>query len=290
MIHVGGTSVIMKSFDPIKALECIQKEKVTVICGVPAMWTSIMEVAGVEKADLSSLRFCVSGGASQPVAVMKKIHQTFNVPFTEGYGLSEAIACSSVLNWEYAREKAGSIGKSCLHNMIRVINEAGQDIAPGEVGEIIQKSPTVMKGYFHNPEETRETIKNGWLHTGDLATVDEDGFLYIKGRKKDMILSGAENIYPAEVEQVLHYHPKILEAAVIGVPDEKWGEAVRAIVVLKEGQRMTQEEVIDYCKQNLASYKKPRSVIFVDRLPRNPAGKVLKNVLGEKFGAHGKVL
>jgi len=283
IMHVGGTIVIMKSFDPAKALELIQREKVTVIFGVPAMWTSIIELPAVKKADLSSLRYCFTGGSSQPVEVMKRLRQTFRVPITEGYGLSEAISCSSLLPLDRTIEKAGSIGRPFLHNLMRVVNKAGEDIRPGEVGEIIQKSPTVMKGYFNNPEATRETIQNGWLRTGDLATVDEDAFIYIKDRKKDMIISGAENIYPVEVEQVLQANPKILEAAVIGVPDEKWGESVHAVVVLKEGKQMAPEEVIEYCKQNLASYKKPRSVIFVDKLPRNPAGKVLKTTLRDQF-------
>ncbi len=284
MIHVGGTSIIMKSFDSAKALELIQKEKVTVIFGVPAMWTAIMQVPGVEKADFSSLRFGVAGGASQPVAILKKINETFHIPFTEGYGLSEASSCSSLLMWDTALQKAGSVGTPFIHNEMRVMNEAGKDVKPGEVGEIVQKGLTVMKGYFNNPEATRESFKDGWLLTGDLATVDEDGFMYIKDRKKDMIISGAENIYPVEVEQVLYSHPKVLEAAVIGVPDEKWGESVQAVVALKPGQKMTAEEVIDYCKENLASYKKPRSVIFVDSLPRNPAGKVLKTQLREQYG------
>jgi acyl-CoA synthetase (AMP-forming)/AMP-acid ligase II len=284
-MHVGGTIVIMKSFDPAKALELIQREKVTVIFGVPAMWTSIIEMPAVKNADLSSLRFCFTGGSSQPVEVMKRLRQTFRVPITEGYGLSEAISCSTLLPLDRTIEKAGSIGRPFLHNLIRVVNPAGDDVKPGEVGEIIQKSPTVMKGYFNNPQATAETIQNGWLHTGDLATVDEEGYIYIKDRKKDMIISGAENIYPVEVEQVLQSNPKILEAAVIGVPDEKWGEAVCAVVVLKDGQQMAQEEVIEYCRQNLASYKKPRSVLFVDKLPRNPAGKVLKTTLREQWPA-----
>ena len=163
VIHVGGTIVIMKSFDAASALELIQREKVTVIFGVPAMWTSIIELPSVKSTDLSSLRFCFTGGASQPVAVMKRLRQTFQIPITEGYGLSEAISCSSLLPLEYTIEKAGSIGRPFLLNMMRVVSQAGEEVKPGEVGEIIQKSPTVMKGYFNNPEATRETIKNGWL-------------------------------------------------------------------------------------------------------------------------------
>jgi len=287
MIHVGGTVVIQKNFDPQKAVELIEKEKVSVMFAVPAMWTAIMQLPRLADADLTSLRFCVSGGSSQPVEEMKKFNNTFGVPFTEGYGLSECSSCSCLLMWEYALDKAGSIGKPFIHNEVNVINQKGEAVVPGEVGEIVQKGLTVMKGYYKKPEQTRKTIKDGWLYTGDLATVDEDGFITIKGRSKEMIISGAENIYPVEIEQVLVAHLKILEAAVIGIPDKKWGETVRAVVALKEGEQMSEEEVINYCKQNLASYKKPTSVIFVDSLPRNASGKVLKLTLKEQYGESG---
>jgi acyl-CoA synthetase (AMP-forming)/AMP-acid ligase II len=184
-----------------------------------------------------------------------------------------------MLMGKFTMEKAGSIGKPFLHNVVKIVNDRGEEVKPGEVGEIIQKDFTVMKGYYNLPQDTSQTIVDGWLHTGDLATVDEEGFMTIKGRKKDMIVSGAENIYPVEIEQVLVDHPKIMEAAVFGIPDKKWGETVRAAVTLQRGEEMTEEDVIEYCKKNLASYKKPRSVIFLDSLPRNLSGKVLKTEL-----------
>lgn len=283
MLHVGGTVVIMKAFDPNEALRLIEKHRVTVIFGVPAMWSAILNAEGISEVDLSSLRFTVSGGASQPLPVLKKIYQTFGVPLTEGYGLSEASSCSTCLRWDDVEEKAGSIGKPFIHNCVKVVDHDGKEVEPGEIGEIVQSGATVMRGYFNNPTATNETIIDGWLHTGDLATIDENGFIYIKDRKKDMIISGGENIYPVEIEQVLHLHDKVADAAVIGVPDEKWGESVLAIVVVKPGQEMTFDEVIAHCKRNLASYKKPKAVEFVDELPRNPSGKVLKTKLRGQY-------
>ncbi len=283
MLHIGGTVVIMKAFDPVQALRLIEEHRVSVVFGVPAMWGGILRAENIGTTDISSLRITVSGGASQPLSVLKKIHDTFDVPLTEGYGLSEASSCSCLLRWEDVQSKAGSIGKPFVHNSMKVVNENGDEVMPGEVGEIIQAGPTVMRGYFNNPQATAETIVNGWLYTGDLATVDEDGFVYIKDRKKDMIISGGENIYPVEIEQVLYMHEKIAEAAVIGVPDDKWGESVLATIVLYPGQEMTSEEVINYCKNNLASYKKPRIVEFVDTLPSNPSGKVLKTELRKQY-------
>jgi len=279
MIHVGGTAVIIKHFDAEKSLKLIEKEKVTIIFAVPAMWAAIGQVPRFGEFDLSSLRFSVSGGSSQPVEEMKRFNSVFGLRLTEGYGLSEASSCSTMLMGKFVMEKAGSIGQPFLHNVVKVVNEKGEEVKPGEVGEIVQKDFTVMKGYYNLPEETSQAIVDGWLHTGDLATVDEEGFMAIKSRKKDMIVSGAENIYPVEIEQVLVDHPKIMEAAVFGIPDEKWGETVRAAVALQKGEEMTGEDVIDYCKQNLASYKKPTSVIFLDSLPRNLSGKVLKTEL-----------
>jgi fatty-acyl-CoA synthase len=166
---------------------------------------------------------------------------------------------------------------------VRIVDDEDRDVPQGEVGELICRGPNVMKGYYKDPEATREVLIGGWLHTGDLARMDEEGFIYIVDRKKDLIVSGGENIYPREIEEVLYHHPKIQEAAVIGVPDPLWGESVNAIVVLKKGETMKEEEVIEYCKNHLASYKKPKSVEFVEDLPRNPSGKVLKTALREKY-------
>jgi fatty-acyl-CoA synthase len=276
LLHVGGTAVVMERFDPAQALELIERERITIVFGVPTMWTSIIEVPDIGRRDLRSLRLAVSGGASQPLAIMKRFQQALGVPFTEGYGLSESASCSSVLRWEDAPRKAGSIGKPFIYNEMRVVDDDGRDVVPGQIGEIVQRGPTVMVGYWRNPEATRAAIRDGWLHTGDLGTVDEDGFFYCKDRKKDMIISGGENIYPAEVEQALYRHPDILEVAVVGVPDERWGEAVKAVVVRRPDRPLTEADVVEWCRASLASYKKPRSVEFVDALPRNASGKVLK--------------
>ncbi len=282
MLHVGGAAVIMEHFDPVQALDLIERERITIVFGVPTMWTSMIEVPDIAERDLGSLRWAVSGGASQPVAIMKRFQQVLGVPFTEGYGLSEAASCSSVLRWEDALRKAGSIGKPMLYNTMRVVDDDGRDVRPGQIGEIVQRGPTVMLGYWRNPEATRAAIQDGWLHTGDLGTVDEDGFFYCRDRKKDMIISGGENIYPAEIEQVLYRHPDILEAAVVGVPDDRWGQAVKALVVLRPERRLTDADVVEWCKAHLASYKKPRFVEFVEALPHNAAGKVLKYRLRER--------
>jgi fatty-acyl-CoA synthase len=165
---------------------------------------------------------------------------------------------------------------------IRLVDDEGNDVPVGEVGEILARGPNVMAGYYKDPEATSETLRGGWLHTGDLGRLDEEGFLYIVDRKKDMIITGGENVYPREIEEVLYGHPKILEAAVIGLPDPDWGERIHAVVALKEGESLSEQEVIDYCKSYIASFKKPKSVEFVDRLPRSPAGKVLKRILRKR--------
>jgi acyl-CoA synthetase (AMP-forming)/AMP-acid ligase II len=176
------------------------------------------------------------------------------------------------------------VGKALPFIEIRVVDDNDNDVPAGVVGEAIYRGPTIMKEYYKNPEATREAMRGGWFHSGDLVRRDKDGYIYVVDRKKDMIISGGENIYPAEIEEVLYGHPKVLECAVLGVHDDKWGESVKAVVVCKPGEQMTQEEVIEYCKQHLASYKKPKSVDFMDALPRNPMGKVLKRALREKYG------
>lgn len=241
--------------------------------------------------DLSSLKMFLYGASPMPVPVLRKAIETFNSIFLHSYGLTEASPGVSFLRaedhvLEGPEEKVSrlaSCGKEIFNVEARVVNEQGIDVKLGKVGEIIVKSDSVMKGYWKLPEETADTIKKGWLHTGDIATVDEEGYIFIVDRKKDMIISGGENIYPREVEEALYAHPSILEAVVIGVPDEQWGEAVKAFVVLKGREKVSEEEIIDFCKKNMASYKKPKSVEFIDALPRNPVGKVLKRELREKY-------
>jgi len=284
LLMIGGTVVLMKHFDAKTAIRLMEKERISVMFAVPAMWSFIRNEPSLKNANLKSLRCALSGGASQPAEEMKIFNETFGVALSEGFGLSECSSCSTYLRPEHSLKKAGSIGREIIFNTVRVVDEKGEIVKPGEVGEIVQNDYTVMKGYYKMPKETKETIIDGWLHTGDLATVDEDGFIYIKGRSKDMIISGGENIYPVELEQVIISHPKISDAAVIGIPDAKWGETVRAIIVPVKGETITEEDVINFCKQNMASYKKPKSVIIIDALPRNPGGKVLKTELRKIYG------
>jgi len=284
IFQVGGKIVIMRHVEPLKVLEIIQKERITTALLLPTLLHMMFQISNLDDYDLSSLRYVVTGGGPLPEVTMEKFYKKMGFHVCQGFGLTEGTAVTSTIPMEYGYIKKGSVGKPLFYVEAKIVNDQGKEMAPGEVGELIQRGPTVMKGYWNNPKATEETIVGGWLHTGDLARFDKDGFLYIVDRKKDMIISGEENIYPAEIEQVLYSHPKILEAAVIGVPDEKWGESVKAIIVCKPSETITEKEVIDYCKKNLASYKKPKSVEFVDQLPRNPSMKILKNVLREKYG------
>lgn len=281
IIHVGGSMVIQRQFNVANFLQCVEEEKNSIVFMAPTMFHMLVQNPDIiSKYNVSSLKKMFSGGASIPLPTMRRMIELFpECQFTEGYGITEGSSSTCVLRPEYVLTKSGSIGKPLIHNEWRIVDENHVDVGPGQVGEIILRGVTVMKEYWNNPEATRKAFHEGWFHTGDLATKDEDGFVNIVDRKKDMIISGAENIYPKEIEDVLYNHPKILEVAVIGVPDEKWGELVKAIVVTKPGLQMTEEEVIDYCKERLASYKKPRIVAFVDELPKNPSGKVLKTEL-----------
>jgi acyl-CoA synthetase (AMP-forming)/AMP-acid ligase II len=199
------------------------------------------------------------------------------------YGCTEASPCITILNAEDSLRKDMSVGKDLPFLEARVVDEDDKLLPPGEVGELICRGPNVMKGYYGNPEGTREAIRNGWLYTGDLARMDEEGFFYIIDRKKEMIVSGGENIYPREIEEVLITHPAIADVAVVGIPDPDWGESVKAFVALKEGEMISEQEVIDFCKKYLASYKKPKTVAFIPSIPRNPSGKALKRLLKEQY-------
>ncbi|MFH1623756.1 MAG: long-chain-fatty-acid--CoA ligase, partial [Pseudomonadota bacterium] len=292
ILYAGGTLVIHSRFLPGAFLETLETEKVTFTLGVPSMVNFLLQ--HIEKHprhyDFSNLKMFLYGASPMPVTVLRKAMERFKPVFLHSYGLTEASPGVTFLRpeehiLEGPEEKVrrlASCGKEIFNVEARVVNEQGVNVKPGEIGEIIVKGDNVMKGYWKLPEETAETIKNGWLHTGDMATVDEEGYIFIMDRKKDMIISGGENIYPREVEEVLYSHPSILEAAVIGVPDEDWGESVKAFVVLKEGEKASEQEIINFCKENLASYKKPKSVEFLDVLPRTAAGKVLKRELREK--------
>ncbi len=291
-MYVGAKIVIMRKWDADHALELIDQERVTASWWNAAMLTDLLNSPLLPEKDQRSVRSVMYAGSPMPVELLKRAFPVFGKVFWGLYGLTENTSSAVCLPIEEhftegPEEKVArlfSVGKELISLHVRVVNDRMEDVRPGEIGEIVIKGDTVMKGYWKNPEATKETIKDGWLLTGDLARVDEVGYIYIVDRKKDMIISGGENIYSKEVEDLINSHPSVLESAVIGVQDPKWGESVKAIVVLMPKERLSAEELIDFCKKNMASYKKPKYVEFVDSLPRNPSGKVLKAELRKGYG------
>jgi long-chain acyl-CoA synthetase len=271
----GGTLTLLPRFDPSKALEIFQRDEVTIFMGVPTMYGAMLNDPGRESADLSKLRLCVSGGASLPVELMRGFEQAFDCIILEGYGLSETSPVSS-FNHPDRERKPGSIGTPIAGVEMKVVDDADNDLPTGEVGEIVIRGVNVMKGYWGRPDATAEAIRDGWFHSGDMAKTDEDGYFFIVDRKKDMIIRGGYNVYPREVEEVLYEHPAVREAAVVGLPHPEWGEEVGAAVALKDGQSVTAEELRAFVKEQVASYKYPREIWFVDELPKGPTGKILK--------------
>ena len=280
LIYRGGTVVIEEGFAPEHNLKVMEEEDVTIFFGVPAMYSVLLNTPQLEKTDLSSLRLFTYGASPMPYELVKRVKTLFpDVKVQNLYGQTENAPAATSLTDESALEKIGSVGKPLLYTGVRVADEEGNALPVGQVGEIIVKGPQVMKGYLKNEEATHQAIRDGWLFSGDLGKFDEEGFLYIVDRKKDMIIRGGENIYPLEVEEVLYEMPEVLEAAVVGIPHEVLGEVPKAYVVLKEGQSLTEEEVLDYCRGKIAKYKLPVEVEFIDTLPRNASGKVLKTAL-----------
>ncbi len=289
-LYVGGCSVILKFFDPAVTLQTIQNERATHIDFVPTHLIAMLALPDVDKYDISSLKLMWYGASPMPLEVLRKGIATFGPIFAQGYGQSESGPSICHLPGEDHNvlgspdEKIlASVGQPDIGVQVRIVDEAGSDVAPGEVGEIVVRSHHMMLEYWHNPDDTENTIVDGWLHTGDMGCYDEKGYVYIVDRKKDMIITGGENVYPREVEEVLYRHPAVQEAAVIGIPDPYWVERVHAAVTLKKGAECTDDELIALCKKNLAGYKAPKSVEFVDSLPKNPSGKILKRELREKY-------
>jgi acyl-CoA synthetase (AMP-forming)/AMP-acid ligase II len=278
----GATIVLLRAFDPSRAWETIEREKVDTGLAVPAMLQFMWAAPKRTEVDASSLRWLLSGAAPVPVPLIER-YAGIGIEIHQVYGLTETCGPACLIGSEQALAKAGSTGPAFFHTDVRVVNEGGRDVAPGEVGEVWIRGAHVMKGYWNRPDATAETIVDGWLKSGDLATVDKEGFVYIQDRKKDMIISGGENIYPAEIESVLAGHPKLLECAVIGQPSAKWGESPAAVVVLRPGETATADEILDFCRNKLARYKLPRAVEFCDAIPRNPTGKILKRILRERY-------
>ena len=274
-LRVGATLTLLPKFDPGEALEMMQRDSVTHFYGVPTMYGALLHHPGREDFDTSSLRICITGGASMPVEVLRGFEEAFDCELLEGYGLSETspVACT---NHPGRPRKAGSIGTPLEDVEMKVVDEDDNEVPRGEVGEIVIRGHNVMKGYWQRPDATEEAMRGGWFHSGDMARIDEDGYFFIVDRKKDLIIRGGYNVYPREVEEVLYEHPKIREAAVIGVPHDEWGEEIGAAVVLHEGEELAPEEVGAYVKERIAAYKYPRIVWFMDELPKGPTGKILK--------------
>ena len=293
-LYIGGPSIIIKFFDPAATLQTIQDEKASDIDIVPTHLIAMLALPDYKKYDLSSLKRMFYAASPMPLEVLKKGMEVWGAILCQFYGQTESGPHTITLRREEhdvldkpTKEQAvlASCGRPDIGVHVRIVDDKGNDVPPGEVGEIIVQSHHLMVEYWHKPEDTRDTIVNGWLHTGDAAYYDEKGYIYIVDRKKDMIISGGENIYPREVEEVLYQHPAVNEAAVIGIPDPYWVERVHALVVLKEGASITIEELIEFCKGKIARYKSPKSVEFVVSLPKNPAGKILKQELREKYWA-----
>src|SRR5699024_4198299 len=252
--YKGGTVLLQDQFNPVDILQAIEQEKVTTLFLVHAMWLAVTQVPNYESYDLSSLRLNVSGGASCPITVIE-FFQSKGIPFIEGFGLTETAPFVALLDSENSVRKNGSVGKPPIHVDIRVVDEFTQDVATEEIGELLVRGPNVFREYWNNPEETEKAIKNGWFHTGDLAKFDDEGFLYIVDRKKDMIISGGENVYPVEIEQLLYRHPAVKDVAIIGYPDDQWGESVKAFVVLKDSKAsITLSDIELFCENKLARF------------------------------------
>ncbi|HET9985901.1 MAG TPA: long-chain fatty acid--CoA ligase [Longimicrobiales bacterium] len=281
LLILGGRVVQLPRFTPADVLRQIGEERVTIFGGVPTVFQMLADAPEWAAADLSSLRFCMSGGAPMPVPLIRRYQQEKGVVFRQGFGMTEFGPGVFSLAATDAERKAGSIGKPNFFVDARVVDpETNRPLPPGEVGELVLRGPSAMSGYFRDPEATARVFDaEGYLHTGDLARVDDEGYFSIVDRLKDMYISGGENVYPAEVEGVLYRHPAVAMCAVVGVPDERWGEVGRAFVVLRVGASATEAELIDHARSHLARYKLPRSVVFLDRLPVSGAGKILKREL-----------
>lgn len=286
----GGTHAFIPRFDPADLLKAVTEYRVTATVLVPTMINMLLNHPDIAKSDLSSLSQIMYGASPIPPEMLRRAMQALKCKFQQGYGMTEAAPLVSVLTAEdheralHENERLlASAGRPILGIAVRIVDDQDRDVSVGEVGEIIVRGPNVMRGYWNKPEQTERALRGGWYHTKDMAREDREGYLYIVDRKDDMIITGGENVYSTEVEAVLYEHPKILEAAVIGVPDEHWVEAIKAFIVPQPNAALTEAEVIAYCKSVLASYKVPRSAAIVSELPKSGTGKILKSVLREPY-------
>lgn len=289
-INLGGSMVLVPRFNPEEVLEVIQKQKPTYFPGAPTMYIALLNHPKVKEYDLSSIVACISGSAPLPVEVQEKFEKLTGARIVEGYGLTETSPVTHA-NPVWEKRKIGSIGIPWPDADAKIVNPStGEEVELGEIGELILKSPVVMKGYWNNPEETSKVLQNGWLSTGDMATMDDEGYYYIVDRKKDLIIAGGYNIYPRDVEEVLYEHPAVKEAVVVGIPDPYRGETVKAFIVLKDDAKATEKDFDEFCRANLAVYKVPKAYEFRSELPKTLVGKVLRRALVEEEIEKGKAI
>ena len=280
-IYMGCTVVFLRQFDPKVMWEITETEKITISLAVPAMLNFMLMVPEFQNYDISNLRWILSGASPVPANLIET-YKDIGIEIHQVYGLTEAGGPATLISPDDAMVKIGSAGKAFFHTSIRVVDEDGNDVAPGVPGEVLVSGAHVMKGYWNNPEATAESIRDGWFYTGDIALQDEDGFITIHDRVKDMIISGGENVYPAELENVITAHPGVADVAVIGQPSERWGESPLAGVVRKD-ENVSEDNILQFCDGKLARFKQPKGAVFVDEIPRNPTGKPLKRILREQF-------
>lgn len=286
-LYAGASFVLMEGFSPKEFLPAIDKYKPSTFSAVPTVYAILNSLPDAEKYDLSSLRFVICGAAPMPVEVFNTFEKKYKAFILEGYGLSEA-ACASIINPLKGKRKIGSIGKPLHGQEAKILDENNRELPQGQIGEICIKGDVVMTGYYKNPEATASAIKDGWLHTGDLGYMDEEGYIFIIGRKKEMIIRGGENIYPKEIEEVLYKHQGVQDAAVVGIPDPKWGEEVFGFVVPKQGMQLSEQELVGFLKEKIADYKIPKKFIVSASFPKTATGKIQKNKIIEQYAQeHG---
>jgi fatty-acyl-CoA synthase len=283
LIAAGATTIIHRVFEAADVVDEIERSRVTTVWLAPAMVNAIMALPDIEQRDLSSVRLVINGGEKMPIPLIERLQRTFpSAWFADAYGLTETVSGDTFLDRDSIVTKVGSVGRPCLYLELDIWDEEGRALPAGERGEVVLRGPKVFKGYWRDPEATEAAFAGGWFHTGDIGVRDDDGYLYIVDRLKDMISSGGENIAGSEVERVLYEHDAVLEAAVVGRPDERWGEVPVAFVALRPDATATTDDLVEHCRGRLARFKVPKDVVFVDALPRNPSGKVLKRELRDR--------
>src|SRR5689334_10313989 len=283
MIAAGATTIVHRVFDAAQVVDEIERSRVTCVWTAPAMVRAILDVPGIETRDLSSVRVIIAGGEKMPIPFIERLRTTFpSAWFADAYGLTETVSGDTFLDRESTVSKLGSVGRPCLYLELDIWDDDGSPQPPGARGEIVLRGPKVFAGYWRDPDATATAFDGGWFHTGDIGVLDDDGFLSIVDRLKDMIVSGGENIASSEVERVLYEHEAVVEAAVVGRPDDRWGEVPVGFVVVRDGTSVSTEVLIEHCRAQLAKFKVPRDVVFIDELPRNPSGKVLKRELRDR--------